>query len=184
MPQRNIWEDIGGCAVPRHWMGAWLNYRKLASLQQLPNSDYRAQLAGLYPMDYGFTFLLNPQESGDQRATIMRNWVLYGMVCNATAESGGDEPVPVGSSFQAQIYIGKYKQGTSLSDRPMAGADDFGGQNAVSIPGSPANGMLVRWFRTPLWIPPQTPILIRVQNLNATPATQNQIEIVLQGCGD
>jgi hypothetical protein len=171
MPQRNIWDDVSGKSIPRHWMGAWLNYRKLASLEQLPNSDYRAQFAGLYPMDYGFTFSLATQQTGDQRTTIMKNWILYGAVCSASLDS---RDFNAGNSFKAQIYIGKYKQGVAFSDRPMRGDDQFGGFTG---------GMFVRWFKTPLWIPPNTPLLIRAQNLNTTGET-NQVEIVLQGCGE
>lgn len=179
-PQRNIWDSVSGCTVPRHWMGAWLTYRKLATLQQLPNSDVRAQLAGLYPMDYGFTFLLNAQQTGDQRTTFMKNWVLLALACSATLDAGG---VP-GNSFQAQIYLGKYKQGVALSDRPINGSDQFGGQDLTSVASPLARGMLLRYLRTPLWIPPNTPILIRAQNLSTNAMTQNQIEIVLQGVGE
>ena len=165
--------------VPRHWMGAWLTYRKLASLQQLPNSDVRAQLAGLYPMDYGFDFVLKTQQTGDQRTVIMKNWVLLALSCKTSLDS---DLVNQGSSFQAQIYIGKYKQGVALSDRPINGANQFGGQNFGHILNL-GNGILLRYLRTPLWIPPNTPLLIRVQNLNVTGET-NTVEIVLQGVGE
>ena len=181
-PQRNIWDDISGSAVPRHWMGAWLSYRKLASLVQLPNSDVRAQLAGLYPMDYGFTFVLATQATGDQRTVIMKNWILLAMACSASLDGGARAGAP-GNSFQAQIYVGKYKQGVALSDRSINGANQFGGQDTANLTGAGGTGMLLRYLRTPLWIPPNTPVLIRVQNLNTTVET-NQVEIVLQGVGE
>ena len=179
-PQRNIWDDISGSAVPRHWMGAWLTYRKLASLVQLPNSDLRAQLHGLYPMDYGFTFLCTTQQTADQRTVIMKNWIMLALACSASLDAGGAAP---GSSFQAQIYVGKYKQGVALSDRPSNGANQFGGKDRANLTGAGGTGMLLRYLRTPLWIPPNTPILIRVQNLDTTGET-NQIEIVAQGVGE
>lgn len=166
--QRNIWDDISGKTHdPIHWMGAYLHYRKLASIAYVPDADIRAQLAGKYPYDYAFDFALNAQQTGDQRATIMANWVLMGMVASGTEDDAG----AVGSSFKAQIYIGKQRQGVALSDRPMNGANQFG------------TGQFVKWLRTPLWIPPETPILIRVQNLD-TSADVNNIQIVLQGVGD
>lgn len=180
--QRNIWDDISGSAVPRHWMGAWLTYRKLASLMQVPNSDVRAQLRGLYPMDYGFTFLIPTQATGDQRTVIMKNWILLGMACSATRDQDGGPEEP-GNSFVAQIYVGKYKQGVALSDRPINGQNQFGGQDLAGEVTPAAKGMLLRYLRHPLWIPPQTPLLIRVQNLS-TNATANQVEIVLQGVGE
>lgn len=183
-PQRNIWNDISGHAIPRHWMGAWLSYRKLASLQQLPNSDLRAQLAGLYPMDYGFTFVLAAQQTADQRSVIMKNWILLALSCSASLDDGGREGQPPGTSFQAQIYVGKYKQGVSLSDRPINGANQFGGQDITAAVSPAASGMLLRYLRTPLWIPPNTPILIRVQNLDNTHDETNQVEICLQGVGE
>jgi hypothetical protein len=179
--QRNIWDEISGSAVPRHWMGAWLTYRKLASLQQLPNSDVRAQLGGLYPMDYGFTFLLSAQQTGDQRTVIMKNWIVLALSCKATRDSFNAVP---GTSFQAQIYVGKYQQGVALSDRPINGANQFGGHDHSGAASPVRNGMLLRYLRTPLWIPPQTPLLIRVQNLDTTQDTQNQVEICLQGVGE
>jgi hypothetical protein len=181
-PQRNIWDSISGSAVPRHWMGAWLTYRKLASLSQLPNSDLRAQLAGLYPMDYGFDFVLKAQQTGDQRSVIMKNWVLLAMSCKAFLTGGIVDPPP-GTTFQAQIYVGKYKQGVALSDRPINGANQFGGQDNAALVSPAGRGMLLRYLRTPLWIPPNTPILIRVQNLNTSTSTNN-VEIVLQGVGE
>lgn len=181
-PQRNIWDDISGRAVPRHWMGAWLAYRKLASLVQLPNSDTRAQLAGLYPMDYGFTFVLATQATGDQRTVIMKNWILLAMACSANKD-GAAGPAAPGNSFQAQIYVGKYKQGVALSDRPINGANQFGGRDTANLTGAGGTGMLLRYLRTPLWIPPNTPLLIRVQNLSTNPEN-NQVEIVLQGVGE
>lgn len=183
MPQRNIWTDVSGRAIPRHWMGAWLTYRKLASLEQLPNSDLRAQLAGLYPMDYGFTFLLNAQQTGDQRSVIMKNWILLGLACSATRDAPV-APAPPGNSFQAQIYLGKYQQGVALSDRPINGQNQFGGKDLAALASPAGTGMLLRYLRHPLWIPPNTPILIRVQNLDTTTDTQNQVEICLQGVGE
>ena len=181
-PQRNIWDDVSGTAVPRHWMGAWLAYRKLSSLVQLPNSDTRAQLAGLYPMDYGFTFSLATQATGDQRTVIMKNWILLAMSCSANKDGAGGPAAP-GNSFQAQIYVGKYKQGVALSDRPINGANQFGGRDVANLTGAGGTGMLLRYLRTPLWIPPNTPVLIRAQNLS-TNVEANQIEIVLQGVGE
>jgi hypothetical protein len=181
-PQRNIWDDVSGTAVPRHWMGAWLAYRKLASLQQLPNSDIRTQLRGLYPMDYVFTFSLGTQKTDDQRAVIMKNWILLAMSCSANKD-GAAGPAAPGNSFQAQIYVGKYKQGVALSDRPINGANQFGGKDLANLTGAGGTGMLLRYLRTPLWIPPNTPILIRAQNLS-TNAEANQVEIVLQGVGE
>lgn len=181
--QRNIWDEVSGSRLPRHWMGAWLTYRKLASLQQLPNSDVRAQLSGLAPMDYGFTFRLATQATGDQRTVIMKNWILLAMCCSASLDGGAGRPNPNGSSFQAQIYVGKYKQGVALSDRPINGANQFGGQDRNNVTGAGGTGMLLRYLRTPLWIPPNTPLLIRAQNLNTTAET-NQVEIVLQGVGE
>jgi hypothetical protein len=178
--QRNIWDEISGSAVPRHWMGAWLTYRKLASLLQLPNTDVRAQLSGLYPMDYGFSFSLSTQQTADQRTVIMKNWILLALSCKATLDGVNDVP---GTSFQAQIYVGKYKQGVALSDRPINGANQFGGHNHALIAGPVRNGMLLRWLKHPLWIPPNTPLLIRVQNLDTTGST-NQVEICLQGVGE
>jgi hypothetical protein len=163
-------------------MGAWLTYRKLASLQQLPNSDLRGQLHGLYPMDYGFTFILATQATADQRTVIMKNWILLGLSCSASKD-GVAGPAAPGNSFQAQIYIGKYKQGVALSDRPSNGADQFGGKDLANLTGAGGTGMLLRYLRTPLWIPPNTPLLIRAQNLNTQPEN-NQVEIVLQGVGE
>lgn len=163
-------------------MGAWLTYRKLASLVQLPNSDTRTQLAGLYPMDYGFTFVLATQATGDQRTVIMKNWILLAMACNANKDAAAGPAAP-GNSFQAQIYVGKYKQGVALSDRPINGSNQFGGQDTANLTGAGGTGMLLRYLRTPLWIPPNTPLLIRVQNLNTT-VENNQVEIVLQGVGE
>jgi len=181
-PQRNIWDEVSGIHVPRHWMGAWLSYRKLASLQQLPNSDVRAQLAGLYPMDYGFTFVIPTQATSDQRTVIMKNWILLAMSCSANKD-GLAGPAAPGTSFQAQIYVGKYKQGVALSDRPARGSNQFGGTDLANLTGAGGTGMLLRYLRRPLWIPPNTPILIRVQNLS-TNAEANQVEIVLQGVGE
>jgi hypothetical protein len=180
--QRNIWDELSGRAVPRHWMGAWLTYRKLASLSQLPNSDVRAQLSGLYPMDYVFTFSLKPQQTDDQRSVIMKNWILVAMSCSANKD-GVDSPHAPGTSFQAQIYVGKYKQGVALSDRPINGANQFGGKDLANLTGAGGTGMLLRYLKTPLWIPPNTPVLIRVQNLS-TNAENNQVEICLQGVGE
>jgi hypothetical protein len=178
--QRNIWDELSGSAIPRHWMGAWLTYRKTASLLQLPNSDVRQQLHGLYPLDYGFTFLLAAQQTGDQRSVIMKNWILIGLSCSATLDVAATAP---GNSFQAQIYLGKYKQGVALSDRPMNGTNQFGGKDLAGLASPAATGMLLRYLKTPLWIPPQTPILIRVQNLD-TSINTNQVEISLQGVGE
>jgi hypothetical protein len=180
--QRNIWDEISGSAVPRHWMGAWLNYRKLASLQQLPNSDVRAQLGGLFPMSYAYTFSIATQATADQRSVIMKNWILLGMACSANKD-GLAGPAAPGNSFQAQIYVGKYKQGVALSDRPINGADQFGGKDLANLTGAGGTGMLRRYLRTPLWIPPNTPLLIRVQNLS-TNAENNQVEILLDGVGE
>lgn len=165
--QRNIWDDISGCAVPRHWMGGWLHYRKLATIGYIPTSDIREQIKDKYPFDYVFDFQLLAQKTGDQRATIMNNWVLFGMTASGDLDTGGI----AGSSFQAQIYIGKQRKGVALSDRPIGGENQFG------------TARFVRWLRTPLWIPPETPILIRVQNQDLTGETNN-IQIVLQGVGD
>jgi len=181
--QRNIWDEVSGSTLPRHWMGAWLTYRKLASLQQVPNSDVRAQLHGLAPMDYGFTFVLAAQQTGDQRTVIMKNWILLAMACSASRD-GAAGPAAPGTSFQAQIYVGKYKQGVSLSDRPMNGTNQFGGKDLANLTGSGGTGMLLRYLRTPLWIPPNTPLLIRVQNLDTSTDQNNQAEIVLQGVGE
>lgn len=167
MPQRNIWDDISGCNPARHWMGGWLHYRKLATIGYIPNSDIRAQIAGKYPHDYALEFSLLAQQTGDQRATLNNNWVLIGMTANGSEDDDGG----VGSSFQAQIYIGKQRQGVALSDRPMKGINQFG------------TARFVRWLRTPLWVPSQTPILVRVQNLDTSVDT-NSIQIVLQGVGD
>lgn len=167
MPQRNIWDDISGCSPARHWMGGWLHYRKLATIGYIPNSDVRAQISELYPLDYGLDFALAAQKTGDQRVAIMKNWVLIGMTGSGTEDDAG----AVGSSFQAQIYVGKQRQGVALSDRPMNGANQFG------------TAQFVRWLRTPLWIPPETPILVRVQNLDTSVDTNN-IQIVLQGVGE
>jgi hypothetical protein len=182
MPQRNIWDEVSGSAVPRHWMGAWLTYRKLSSIRQLPNSDYRAQLGGLFPMDYGFTFVITTQATADQRSVIMKNWILLALSCSANKD-GAAGPAAPGNSFQAQIYVGKYKQGVALTDRPSNGANQFGGKDLANLTGAGGTGMLLRYLRTPLWIPPNTPLLIRVQNLSTNPEA-NQVEIVLQGVGE
>jgi hypothetical protein len=182
MSQRNIWDEVSGKAVPRHWMGAWLTYRKLSSIRQLPNSDTRAQLAGLYPMDYGFTFVIATQATADQRTVIMKNWILLGLSCSANKD-GLAGPAAPGNSFQAQIYVGKYKQGVALTDRPSNGANQFGGKDLANLTGAGGTGMLLRYLKTPLWIPPHTPLLIRVQNLS-TNAEANQVEVVLQGVGE
>ena len=180
--QRNIWDDVSGDMVPRHWMGAWLTYRKLASLQQLPNSDVRAQLSGLYPLDYVFTFAIPTQATADQRSVIMKNWILLALSCSASLD-GGAGPAAPGNSFQAQIYVGKYQQGVALSDRPIRGSNQFGGKDLANLTGAGGTGMLLRYLKTPLWIPPNTPLLIRVQNLDTTGGT-NQVEICLQGVGE
>lgn len=179
-PQRNIWDELSGVSLPRHWMGAWLHYRKLASLQQLPNSDYRAQLAGLYPLDYAFHFsLTKTNATGDSRATIMQDWFLYGMTISASLDAASTAP---GSSVKAQVYIGRYQQGVALSDRPQKGLDQFGGTDNANLVSTNQAGMLAKYLRVPLWIPPNTPVLIRVQNQDTSGST-NEIEITLQGCG-
>lgn len=166
MPQRNIWDDISGKTHdPIHWMGAYLHYRKLASIAYVPDADIRAQLRGKYPLDYAFDFALNAQATGDQRVTIMADWVLMGFVASGTVNGVAN------TSFKAQIYIGKQRRGVALSDRPINGANQFG------------TAQQVRWLRTPLLIPPETPILIRAQNLD-TSVNVNNIQIVLQGVGD
>jgi hypothetical protein len=113
----------------------------------------------------------------------MRNWILMGLSCSATRD-GAASPHAPGTSFQAQIYIGKYKEGVALSDRPINGANQFGGKDLASLASPAASGMLLRYLRTPLWIPPNTPILIRAQNLDTTADTPNQIEVLLQGVGE
>lgn len=161
-------------------MGAWLSYRKLSSLQQLPNSDYRAQLAGLYPLDYAFHFsLTSTNTTGDSRVTIIRDWFLTGAVISASLDP--DDTAP-GTSVRAQLYIGRYKQGAPLSDRPMVGTDEFGGQDTANLVSVTEAGMLARFLKVPLWIPPNTPLLLRAQNKDTSGST-NEIEVTLQGCG-
>jgi len=179
-PQRNIWDEVSGISLPRHWMGAWLSYRKLASLQQLPNSDYRAQLAGLYPLEYAFFYsLTKTNATGDQRVTVMQDWFLLGATIFATQDGASALP---GSSVKAQIYVGRYQQGVALTDRPTVGSDQFGGIDRSAVLTATKDGMLARYLRVPLWIPPNTPVLIRVQNQDTSNNT-NSIEITLQGCG-
>lgn len=180
MTQRNIFDEISGVSLPRHWMGAWLSYRKLASVSQLPNSDYRAQLAGLYPQDYAFTFSLSTASAtADQRVTIQRDWFLLGLTGFSSVNASS--PADAAHAWKLQIYIGRYRQGVPLSDRPTIAIDQLGGQGA-SVTGSPIQGMLARFLRVPLWIPPNTPILIRAQLVpgSGSPATT---EVTLQGCG-
>jgi len=53
----NVWEKISGNAMPpRHWMGAWLNYRKQATVGYIPNAGVRQLITGTYPFDYVFNY--------------------------------------------------------------------------------------------------------------------------------
>ena len=66
---------------------------------------------------------------------------------------------------------------------PYDGSNQFGGKDLANLTGAGGTGMLLRYLKTPLWIPPNTPLLIRVQNLDTTGGT-NQVEICLQGVGE
>lgn len=162
---QTVWDKVSGKGLPpRHWMGAWLTYRKFATVGYVPNAGVRQLMVGTYPYDYVFNYPAIPAaETLDAR--IVTSSDFYVLAWMATSNREG---VASASSFKAQFYI-DIGDGYTPSDRVLNQFTKFGtAQNPA-------------WQRVPFFLPAQTPVLCRVQNLSLTLA--NTVQIVMYGTG-
>src|SRR5882672_11144042 len=97
----NVWEKISGNAMPpRHWMGAWLNYRKQATVGYIPNAGVRQLITGTYPFDDVFNYPAIPLgATADARIVTATDFYVLAFMANSNRE------VNSGGSFKAQFYI-------------------------------------------------------------------------------
>lgn len=161
----NAWEHASGARPPRWWMGAWLNYRKQATVAYVPNSDVRAIMRGKYPYDYVFNYVTIPVAStADARIVTATDFYVLARLAYPSTGAGGGAP-----QFRAQFYI-DLGDGYTPSDRVLNNTAHFG--TAIN----PA------WLRKPFFLPAQTPVLCRVQNMSILETLT--VQIVLHGVGD
>lgn len=160
----NVWDSISGSKQPRWWMGAWLNYRKFATVGYVPNPDVRALMAGYYPFDYVFDFpAIAAGDTADDRIVTQSDFYILARMGNSSI---GAEANVV--TFNAQLYI-DLGDGYQTADRVI---------NQLNFVGSAQHP---HWFRTPFFVPAKTPILCRVQNFDLT--QPNTVQITLHGAG-
>lgn len=161
----NVWEKISGNALPpRHWMGAWLNYRKQATVAYVPNAAVRQLLKGTYPFAYVFDYPAIPLAS-TLDARIVTATDLYVLATVATTSLA---PVGNAPNFRAQFYI-DIGDGYTPSDRVINSINEFGVATFPAV------------LRVPFFLPKQTPVLCRVQNLDLV--NPNTVQIVMHCTG-
>lgn len=166
----NAWEVASGVSTPRTWIGAWLNYRKQATLAYVPNSDVRRFLVGKYPYDYVFQYDAIPAaETQDARIVTTTNFYVLAYMASVVPGDDGDARLKAVGTFRAQFYI-DVGEGYTPSDRVFDAVNKFG------------TGKRPAWLRVPFFLEAKTPVLCRVQNLDLVHA--QRVQIILYGVGE
>jgi hypothetical protein len=155
----SIWnrERVPGIAG-RHALGVWLTYRKVASAGYVPGPVSRASLANKLHLDYVFNFALTARLNAEDRIVTSTDFYLVTLI--------GSSSLPAG--FRVQLYDSFARQ--RLSD-------------PVNFPNYLGDARHPHILRKPYRFCGNQPILVRVQNLDTSGATNN-IQIVLGGFGN
>ncbi len=163
-----VWDRDRLPGLPgRHQLDIILPRRKLASRAYAPGPRAREGLQFKVPRWYVFNFTgvgqvagtLGPRQASEARVVTGRNFYLLAIIATSTQVAAG--------GFRAQFYDARRKK--RFSDR---------GINFANLAGSAQNPFLER---RPYFIPAQSPILMRAQNLETV---ANQVQIVLYGVED
>jgi len=154
----SVWQKVQNAGLPlRHALGLWLTHRKLASAAYLPSAQNRQALAGTLPYWYVIPYNLAARQTFEYRVVTSKNFYLLAIM--------GDSNVGAAAgNFRAQIFDAKRK--LRFSDRGVNFA------NLVGNAQGPAFERALYRFE------PLSPILVRVQNVDAAP---NSGQIVLYG---
>lgn len=166
----SVWQRERLPGVPaRFALGLWLTYRKVASAGYVPGEVSRAFLRWKPRQWYVLNFSLAARLNSEDRIVTTSDFWLTDLV--------GSSSLPAGFRFQiydtaATVILpdGTPSQGQRLGD-PL---------NFVNGLGSATNPHLLR---KPYRFTCKTPVLVRVQNLDTSGATNN-IQVVAGGYGE
>lgn len=157
----SVWQNAANAGLSvRHALGLWLTYRKLASSAYVPSAQARQALTGKLPYWYVFNYNLTARQTLEYRAVTSKRFHLLAIMGDSNV--GG-----VAGNFRAQIFDARRK--LRFSDR---------GVNFANLTG---NARGPAFERVAYRFEPLSPILIRVQNVDAAP---NAGQIVLYGMVD
>ncbi len=151
--------------VPRHALGVWLTYRKLATAAYVPGERSRLNLRHKTHFDLAVNFSLAARLNAEDRIVTPNDFYLLTLVGSSVDSVTG---LPIAAGFRVQLYDSTKKQ--RLGD-PLNFANYLGSAQRPHI------------FRAPYRFPKNTPILIRVQNADVSASTNN-IQVVLGGFGE
>jgi hypothetical protein len=157
-------ERAAGLA-PRHALGVWLTYRKLATAAYVPGERSRLPLRHKTRFDYAVNFSLTARLNAEDRIVTADDFYLLTLVGSSVDSVTG---LPIAAGFRVQLYDTSRKQ--RLGD-PLNFANYLG------------NGRQPHILRKPYRFAKNTPILIRVQNSDVSGSTNN-IQVVLGGVGE
>jgi hypothetical protein len=152
-------------SAPRHALGVWLTYRKLATAAYVPGERSRLPLQHKTHFDYAVNFSLAARLNAEDRIVTADDFYLLTLVASSVDSVTG---LPLAAGFRLQLYDTGTRQ--RLGD-PLNFANYCGSGRQPHI------------FRKPYRFRKNTPILIRVQNADVSASTNN-IQVVLGGFGE
>jgi hypothetical protein len=162
----SVWDETRAAGLaPRHALGVWLTYRKLATAGYVPGERSRLLLRNKTRLDYAVNFSLAARLNAEDRIVTAGDFYLLTLVGTSVDSVTG---APIAAGFRVQLYDTWRKQrlGDPLNFRNYLGT-----------------GQQPHILRAPLRFPKNTPILVRVQNAD-TSASTNNIQVVLGGVGE
>ncbi len=162
----SVWDSQRAAGLaPRHALGVWLTYRKLATAAYVPGEQSRLALRYKTRLDYVLNFSLAARLNSEDRIVTADDFYLLTLVGTSVDSVTG---LPLAAGFRVQLYDTGSKQ--RLGD-PLNFANYLGSAQRPHI------------FRKPYRFCKNTPILVRVQNSDVSASTNN-IQVVLGGVGE
>lgn len=156
---------------PRHALGLWVAYAKLASRAYVPTRRDRVKLAGKRPFDIVFggaqdDVSLPSQQSIQLRYTVQSDFIATAIAVSATVSSQALPGARI-AVFDLSTMKGK---GKKLSTT--------GGVNSVNFGG---DGRHQRFLRKPYTFRAGHTIIVKITNLRAA---TNKVQVVISGVWD
>lgn len=166
----NIWHQSRFSGRPRHALGLWIAYAKLASRGHVPHRRDRAQMAGKRPFDIVFggpqdDLTLAANQSIELRYTLQSDFIATSIKVSATQSSAASPGCRVGIK-ELCTMPGK---GRKFSNSVV---------NNVNFGGS---GSRPRFLRKLYRFHAGRTIVVKITNMRAT---SNNIQVVISGVWD
>ena len=166
----NIWNQDRFPARPRHPLGLWVNYAKLASRGHVPGRRARAQMAGKQPFDIVFggqqdDLALGANQSIELRYTLQADFIAHSIMVSSTQGSASNPGCRIGVKDMSTMPNRGKKLANSLVNNV-----NFGG-----------TGSKPRFLRHPYKFINGRTIVVKITNLQAV---TNNIQVVISGVFD